>query len=286
MQLNHDIVAKLDLDALTKYLIVKRPNVVTQRKIAEQVINKLELEVVNQYLKILSEDENWICRSFSCYILPTCFRIVENKEEVRRMLFRLANDEDWRVRESVAWSFYKLLKDDFETTYHFLTDLSTNNSENVRRAIIMAAAKMGKHREEKYAKPLLDVVRLFLKDKSKYVQKAIIFAIGDCFLRYYPSDTFVYLKTWAKSREIELRWIVGMSLSMAEAREHIEECMGILEGLSFDNSRLVQNAVLKALTNLAQKYPEKVYMKVKSWDNNPNRDYILNEVLQKINKRV
>lgn len=286
MLLNHDNVTKFDLDTLMKYLIVKKPDVVTQRKIAEQIINKFELEVVNQYLKILSEDKNWICRSFSCYILPPCFRIIENKEEVKRILFKLANDKDWRVRESAAWSFYKLLKDDFETTYHFLIDLSTNNSENIRRAIIIAAAKMGKHREEKYAKPLLDVVSLFLKDKNTYVQKAIIFAIGDCFLRYYPSDTFRCLKTWAKSREIQLRWIVGMSLSMAEAREHIEECISILEGLSFDNNRLVQNAALKALTNLAQKYPEKVYMKVKSWDNNPNRDYILNEVLQKINKRA
>jgi 3-methyladenine DNA glycosylase AlkC len=281
---DHNNTTELELETLTKYLIVEKPNVATQRKIAEQVIEKLNLEVVYHYLKMLSEDKNWICRNLSCYILPFCFQSIEDKKEIMEILFKLADDKDWRVRESAAWSFYKLLKNNFETIYPLFIDWSSHSNENVRRATIIAAMKMAKHREENHAKHLLGLIELFLNDRSNYVQKAIIFAIGDGFLRYYPSYIFTYLKSWAKSSEIQLRWIVVMSLSMAEARRHIKECMEILRELSFDDAKLVQNVVVKALTNLAQKYPEKVYEEIKMWGNNPNRDYIVNKVLQKKDK--
>lgn len=244
-------INKIDIDILVKYLISEKPDLATQRKIAERVIKKLNWEEVYHYLKILSEDKNWICRSFSCLILPYCFIIVEDNEEIMKILFKLANDEDWRVKESSAWSFYKLLKDNFEAMYPLFKDWSSHISESVRRAIIIAIMKMGKHREKKYAKILLNLIELFLDDRSPYVQKAIIFSIGDGLLRYYPTHTFKYLNTWAKSNKKQLRWIAAMSLTMAEARKHKDRCMEILRELSIDEAKIVQNAVIKAFTNIA-----------------------------------
>lgn len=276
----------LDIESLMKYLLNKNPGVVVQRKIGNQIIEKLELDIVYHYLKKFSESKSWIHRNFSCYILPHCFQNIKYRDPVEKILLDLADDEDWRVRESVTWAFYKLCKDNFKEVYPLFKDWGTHDNENVRRAIIIAAMRMGKHREKKYAEPFLDLIELFLTDKNRYVQKAIIFAVGDGFLRYYPDYTFSYLKSWIKSSDVQVRRIIAMSLSTAEAKKHINNSLEILRELSSDNHKSVKNVVVKSLVNLAQKYPKRVCEKLKMGDNNPNIDYIVNRILQQINNNV
>jgi 3-methyladenine DNA glycosylase AlkC len=286
MKANSNTITEYSLDFLRTYLIDMKPNVTSQRKIAKQVLEKINSECLNHYLKELSANENWICRSFSCFILPNCYQNSEDKDWVKRILFKLADDKDWRVRESAAWSFYKLLRDNFETMYHQFMNWGENSNGNVRRAIIVAAMKVGKHREEKYIKPLLGLIEHFLTDSNKYVQKAIIFAIGDGFLRYYPNYTFDYLKRWAKTGNIQVRWIVAMCLSMSEARKHVKESLSILKELSFERSILIQTAVVKALVNFSRKNPERIYTEIKMWNDVPNRDYIVSNIEQRLGKNV
>jgi len=274
----------MDLENLIKYLSVEKPNLATQRKIAKQIIGKLDSKAIVYYLKVLSQNENWACRILSCYILPSCYQIIKNRKEVEKILFKLADDKDWRVRESTAWSFYKLLLGNFEVMYPLFIDWGKHGNANIRRALIIAVMKMAKHRREEYAKSLLNFIEQFLTDQDKYVQKALIFAIGDGFLRYYPSHTYMYLNSWVKNKEPQVHWIIAMSLCMAEARKHVEECLKILKELSFDSTRRAQNAVIKSLLNLAQNDPEKVLRELQTWKTNQHRKYIVNEVLQKVNE--
>lgn len=240
------------LDSLTKSLILKTSGLPALRRSAEQVAKTLDSEMIYQYVQVLVRNESWRCRSSACYMLPYCFQIASHRAETQRILLGLAKDTDWRVRESAAWSIYKLLNDNFDGLYALVLDWAISSNENVRRAIIIGAMKVGKHRDRMRARPLLELVELLLNDTSRYVQKAIVFAIGDGLLRYYPSCTLEYLATWSASAEMRVRWIVAMSLSKAEARNHMQESVAILRKLCLDETKVVRNVATRALTNLGQ----------------------------------
>jgi len=91
----------MDLEKLIRYLSVEEPKLATQRKIAKQIIEKLDPKAVNRYLKALSQDENWVCRSLSCFLISFCYQTENDKEQIKKILLKLADDKDWRVKESL-----------------------------------------------------------------------------------------------------------------------------------------------------------------------------------------
>jgi len=277
------MLEKIDIKSLKKYLATRKPGVVEQRKIAKIVKEKINTSSLFSYIEALAKSENWIYREFASCLIPYSF-YRDKKEETKKLILKLANDVDWRVRENVTWALFKLLEGNFAELYPLLQEWAINGSKKVRRAVIIAVMRMAKHRDEKLAIPLFELIEHSFADEDEYIQKALAFAIGDGFIRYYPTYSFARLERWAKKNNIRIRQLIARSLSTAGAAKNIQNALEILKQLARKSNKETQNAVIKALLGLAKEKPNEVYSEIKTWQDNLNQRYVIDKVMQAITK--
>lgn len=272
------LLGENDLKSLREYLVTNKPGVVEQRKIAKLLKEEIKTPGLFYYLKILTKNKNWIYRNFACHLIPYCFQ--KYKTETKRIILLLADDTDWRVRESITWALYQLLQKNFEEIYPLLKEWANYKGKKVRRAVIIAAMKVAKHRDEKLAIPLLEFLEPFLGDKDDYVQKALAFVIGDGFIRYYPLRSFSYLRKWARKDNIRMSQLIAKSLSTAEAVKQITDSLKVLKILTFKNDPDILNEVTKTLIKLAKKRPEEVHLEINAWRNNSRQRHFVDKIYE------
>ncbi|MCK4451806.1 MAG: DNA alkylation repair protein, partial [Anaerolineae bacterium] len=119
-------------------------------------------------------------------------------DEVQVWLLRLADDEDWLVREAAHSTLGSLLIAHFDALYPILQSWTRHPSANVRRGVAIAAREAANERRKEWVEPLLNLVEPLLADREKYVRKNLgPYAIGDGLLRCYPELTLRYLERWA-----------------------------------------------------------------------------------------
>lgn len=116
-------------------------------------------------------------------------------DEVHARLLRLADDEDWWVREAAHSTMGSLLVAHFDALYPILQFWAAHPSVNVRRGVAIAARTAANERREEWAEVLLDLVEPLLADRAQYVRKNLgPYAIGDGLLRCYPQPTLARLR--------------------------------------------------------------------------------------------
>lgn len=101
------------------------------------------------------------------HLLATCYEI--DPSTVASVLHDLADNPNWEVREWVAGACGRILEQHFDRFYPTM-EWANDESENVRRAVALAAMYAGKSRNLEFAEPILDVVEILLPDRSKYVR--------------------------------------------------------------------------------------------------------------------
>jgi 3-methyladenine DNA glycosylase AlkC len=139
-------------------------------------------------------------------------------DEVQARLLRLADDEDWLVREAAHSTMGSLLIAHFDALYPILQSWARHPSANVRRGVAIAARQASNERREEWAEILLNLVKPLLADHDKYVRKNLgSYAIGDGLLRCYPELTLRYLEKWAESDDEQVRWNVASQLRRQQA---------------------------------------------------------------------
>jgi len=237
---------------------------------------KFYSETLKLAKKNLNEEENfeWAkklilrkeTRSLGCLMLALENHYSRHKEEVKRFLLDLGNDARWETRESAAYAFASVLLKNFDEVYSQFQEWVRHESENIRRAVALAAKYVAKVRKPEYGEPLLRLIEPPLSDRSIYVRKNLgPFAIGDGLLRAYPKLTMQYVEKWSQSQDEQVLWNVAMVFSSAEGAKHCDEALPILRRLALDKRRYVWRAVASALRNLGRRKPEKVKPELERW---------------------
>jgi len=205
-------------------------------------------------------------RSLACLMLTLDNSYPRHEEEVKRLLLNLGNDAYWGTRETAAYAFASVLLGNFDKVYSQFQEWVRHDSENIRRAVILATKYVAKARKPEYGKPLLRLIEPLLSDRNVYVRKNLgPFAIGDGILRAYPKLTMQFVEKWSKSQDEQILWNVAMVFSSAEGAKHCDEALPILKRLAADERRYVWRAVASALRILGRRKPEKVKPELKRW---------------------
>ncbi len=169
-------------------------------------------------------------------------------------LYKLADSENWEVREWVASACGHLLEMHFPDYYVVMSDWSHDAYENIRRAVVLAVMYAGRSRKAEFAKPLLDLLEPLLHDHAKYVMDNLgPFAIGSALIKYYPTEVLQRLNQWVSSEKEQVRWNVAMAFTAAEAAAFASEAMPIFAVLAHDPHPYVQKAWKKAMRNIEKR---------------------------------
>lgn len=225
-------------------------------------------------------------KSLACLMTTLCNPYIRHEEEVKELLLNLGNDANWGTRETAAYAFANVLLKNFDKSYSQFQQWARHDSENIRRAVVLAVKYVAKARKPEYGEPLLRLIEPLLSDKSVYVRKNLgPFAIGDGLLRAYPKLTIEYIEKWSHSQDEQILWNVAMVFSAAEGAKHCDEALPILRRLATDDRRYVWRAVASALKNLGRRKPEKVKPELNSWLNNGQRRKVAETALHYIERR-
>jgi len=244
----------------------------------------LDEEEIFEWAKHLSLRKE--TRSLACLILALGNPYLRHEEELKGLLLTLGNDVRWETRESAAYAFASVLLKNFDKVYPLVQEWVKHDSENIRRAVVLAVKYVAKARKPEYGEPLLRLIEPLLSDRSVYVRKNLgPFTIGDGLLRAYPKLTMQYVEKWSRSQDEQVLWNVAMVFSSAEGAKHCDGALPILKKLAEDERRFVWRTVASALKNLGRRKPEKVKPELKRWLNNGKRRKVSEVALNYIERR-
>ena len=169
------------------------------------------------------------------------------------LLMKLAEHDDWQIREYAASSAGELFDRHFDELRGHISHFAEIGTPRIKRAIALAVKKAGKSRDSTRVDFLLNVVSKLLDEDDQYVMENLgPFTIGDGLLRYYTDETIEALNRWSKSENPIVRWNVAMVFTTASARWRATLVKPILERLASDPDERVRKAVAKAKRNLMQ----------------------------------
>jgi 3-methyladenine DNA glycosylase AlkC len=196
----------------------------------------------------------------------------QKPKAVLQLLLRHADSANWVVREYAGTCAGRMLDQHFVHVYPVMQAWSQHQSENVRRAVVIAAMEAAKANHPKRGAKLLKLLDPLMRDESRYVRVNLgQFAVSLALLKNYPELTLKWLRKHARSKNEFARWNVAMVWSAMGGRKYAEEGMELLTELAADERRFVWRAVASATAKLGQARPEIVKPIVKQWRADPRR---------------
>jgi len=218
-------------------------------------------------------------RQVACGLLPKVYP--SDSKGTLALLLQLADDPDWTVRESAGDACGKLLRKHFPRMMEVLREWREHSSPNVRRTVLIAAAKAARTRRLEWAEPLLKLIEPLLSDRHPTLRRNLgPFTIGSALLRYYPDMTFEYLIKWSTSNDEQVLWNVAMAFSASAGPRLVKKALIILRKLSLDERRYVWRAVASAMWKLGRKKPEIVRPELARWLEDERRVDVAREALK------
>jgi hypothetical protein len=86
-------------------------------------------------LKKWSESEHWILRFFAGRECNRCY--LGQPKETSELIYQLARDPQFRVREGAAWGGVSILRNDFAGAWNWLSAWASDSSAEVRQTLAM-----------------------------------------------------------------------------------------------------------------------------------------------------
>ena len=204
-----------------------------------------------------------------------------NAPEVTDVILRLADSENWEVREWAASALRRVISENFEAIYPTVREWVEHSSPNVRRAAAVASAWAAGDCTEEACRLLLEALTPLMEDDDPYVRKNLgAYAVGDSFLKAQPALVAGWLGE--ASGHPRAQWNVAMALSAAEAAKHFGLLSGLLCALAADERGVVRRAVYRAVLNLVKRVPEEVGPLVEAWKDDPERRHVYDHVKKKV----
>ena len=206
---------------------------------------------------------------------------VHNPPEVTAIVLKLADSENWEVREWAASALRTIISDDFAAIFPTLREWADHPSPKVRRAVAVASGTASRDCTQEECRLLLDILAPLLEDDDPYVRKNLgAFAIGDGFLRSQPAMVAAWLGQASTSPRAQ--WNTAMALSAAEAAKQFHLLSGLLCQLAADERSAVRRATYRAVLNLAKRIPKQIAPLVESWSADPLRSHVHAHVQPKL----
>jgi len=218
-------------------------------------------------------------RHVACGLIAEAY--LQDPEKSVALLYRLVDDPDWTVRESAGDACGRALRNDFDGMSEVLREWRTDQSDSVRRAILIAVIKASQSRTPGWGEPLLKLIEPLLVDRAVVVRRNLgPFALGSAMLSHYPSITFEYLVNWSTNTDEQTLWNVAMAFSASAAPPLVKRALIVLRKLSLDERRYVWRAVAAAMWKLGRKKPEVVRPELARWLEDERRVHVAREALR------
>jgi len=200
---------------------------------------------------------------------------VSQPKAARALLQRHADSGNWAVREYAGTCAGRILNQHFDEFYPVMKTWSRHISENVRRAVVIAAMEAAKANHPKRGTQLLQLLDPLMDDDSRYVRVNLgQFAISLALLKNYPQLTLKWLDKHSKRENEYARWNVAMVWSAVGGRLYAREGARLLHRLAADERRFVWRAVASAAVKLGKAKPEVVKPLLKKWKVDRKRRHI------------
>jgi HEAT repeat protein len=200
-------------------------------------------------LKTLLHRSSEPCLKLYCEL--TWRTTVQTPIRMTSALCHVAEHPDWQVREFAASALGNLFDQHFSLLVDCMEAKARNGSPKVKRAVALALSTAGRSRDMHRAQKLLDIACLLAAERNQYVQRNLgPFAIGDGLLRYFPRQTIMALRKWARSTDPIVRLNVASAFTTASARDQVGQAVTIVNMLLNDSDLAVRRAAEKAKRNL------------------------------------
>ncbi len=192
----------------------------------------------------------------------------------QRQLLRYADSPNWEVREFAGSITGDILDRHFDEFHPVLTKWRRHTSENVRRAVVIAAMEAAKPGCPGRGLKLLRLIEPLMADPARYVRVNLgPFAISLALLKSYPDETLKWLNAQSRKMDENVRWNVAMVWSAVGGRKHAEEGARLLHRLAVDDRRFVWRSVASAVVKLGRARPDVIKPLVRKWRIDPRRKH-------------
>ena len=204
-----------------------------------------------------------------------------NPTEVTDTILKLADSENWEVREWAASALRRVISGHFSAIIPTVQAWTVHASPNIRRAAAVGCGSAAGSCGEEESRLLLEALTPLLEDDDPYVRKNLgAFAIGDSFLKAQPALVAEWLGR--ASSHPRAQWNVAMALSSAEAAKHFDLLRELLWKVAADDRTVVRRGVYRAVLNLAKRIPEKVIPLLEVWKEDSQRSHVYGHVRPKL----
>lgn len=191
------------------------------------------------------------------------------------LLRRHADSHNWAVREYAGACAGRILNQHFDEFYPVMKAWAKHASENVRRAVVIAAMEAAKANHPGRGAKLLALLDPLMSDDSRYVRVNLgQFAISLALLKHYPELTLQWLGKHARRKNQYARWNVAMVWSAVGGRRYAKEGARLLHQLADDERRFVWRAVASSAVKLGKAKPDIVQPLLKKWRADPKRRHV------------
>ena len=176
-----------------------------------------------------------------------------NKAAVTKWLYKITDDNNWEVREYAAGALGSTLKANPEF-YSTLKKWVKDNSENIRRGVVLAAASLRDKNDPVKIKKAFGLFEPLMYDSSRYVKVNLgPFILGSYYGNNMPEVVLAFLYRMSKVKDPHVKWNVAMAFNNSFGNNFPNEALKFLRLLLNDKDPVVQRAVRSTVNHLRKR---------------------------------
>ena len=177
-----------------------------------------------------------------------------NKKETKDILLKIADSDNWEVREYAAGAFINVLANNPEL-YKTILTWAKHKSENVRRAVVFSALAYSDHNDKSKLNNAFEILEPLMYDSSIYVKKNLgPFILGSHLANHHTDEVMAQLKKWLKINNEHVKWNIAMTFNNSFGNKYPEKALEILKELLSEESKVVSRAVVSTLRHLNKRH--------------------------------
>lgn len=188
---------------------------------------------------------------------------IHNKKETKDILLKIADSDNWEVREYAAGAFINTLANNPELYKTFL-QWTKHKSENIRRAVVFSALAYSDQKDKSKLKNAFEILEPLMSDSSVYVKKNLgPFILGTHLGNHHTEEVMAQLKKWLKINNEHVKWNIAMTFNNSFGNKYPAKALEILKELLPHESKVTRRAVISTLRHLNKRHSDLVQSFIK-----------------------